>query len=116
MSAEALARLLHVSGVLGSFTCAESGLVLAASMPEQFSPAALEGTAARVANLLATADDSLPECRSVKLAFADHQLWVRRFRTGLLCVLTAEGCDQQMLRVTTRLVLRQLSLGAPAAQ
>ena len=55
MSAEALARLLHVSGVLGSFTCAESGLVLAASMPEQFSPAALEGTAARVANLLATA-------------------------------------------------------------
>ncbi len=105
-----LDRLRHVSGVLGSFTCAATGQLLASNMPERYSTAELESAAARLASMLETVDDSVPDCRSLKLAFSENHLLVRRFRLGLLCVLTSADYDRQMLRVTTRLVLRQLSL------
>ncbi|HTV23662.1 MAG TPA: hypothetical protein VMG12_33460 [Polyangiaceae bacterium] len=108
MNAAPLDPLRHVSGVLGSFTCAETGQVLAADMPERYSIAELESTAARLTNLLQTVDEALPEGRSLKLAFAEHQLWVRRFELGLLCVLTAAEFDRQMLTLTSRLVIRRL--------
>lgn len=110
----ALDPLRHVSGVLGSFTCAETGQVLAADMPERYSLAQLESTAARLMNLLQSVDEALPDGRSVKLAFAEHQLWVRRHELGLLCVLTASEVDRQMLTLTSRLVVRRLleQLGA----
>lgn len=111
MSDAALDPLRHVSGVLGSFTCAETGQVLAADMPARYTAAALESTAARLTNLLQTIEEALPEGRSLKLAFAEHQLWVRRFERGLLCVLTAADFDRQMLTLTSRLVIRRL-LGA----
>ena len=94
--------------MLGSFACATTGQVLAADMPERYSSAELESTAARVTNLLQTLDEALPEGRSLKLAFAEHQLWVRRFELGLLCVLTAAEFDRQMLTLTSRLVIRRL--------
>lgn len=111
MSSAQLDPLRHVSGVLGSFACASTGQVLAADMPEHYSSVELESTAARVTNLLQTLDEALPEGRSLKLAFAEHQLWVRRFELGLLCVLTAAEFDRQMLTLTSRLVIRRL-LGA----
>jgi hypothetical protein len=104
-----LVRLSHVSGVLGSFTCTPSGQLLANHMPERFSLAQLESTAARLTNMFQTVDDAVPDCDSVKLAFADNQLIVRRYPLGLLCIVTAADCDLQMLLVTTRLVLRQLA-------
>lgn len=108
MSAAALDPLRHVSGVLGSFTCADTGQVLAADMPARYTTAELESTAARLSNLFQTIDEALPEGRSLKLAFAEHQLWVRRFELGLLCVLTAADFDRQMLALTSRLVIRRL--------
>jgi len=104
----ALDPLRHVSGVLGSFTCAETGQVLAADMPARYTSAELESTAARLSNLLQTVDEALPEGRSLKLAFAEHQLWVRRFELGLLCVLTAADFDRPMLTLASRLVIRRL--------
>jgi hypothetical protein len=108
VSPEVLDPLRHVSGVLGSFTCAETGQVLAADMPARYTSAELESTAARLSNLLQTVGEGLPEGRSLKLAFAEHQLWVRRFELGLLCVLTAADFDRQMLTLTSRLVIRRL--------
>jgi hypothetical protein len=108
VNGSALDPLRHVSGVLGSFTCAETGQVLVADMPARYTSAELESTAARLSNLLQTVDEALPEGRSVKLAFAEHQLWVRRFELGLLCVLTAADFDRQMLTLTSRLVIRRL--------
>jgi hypothetical protein len=96
----ALARLRQVSGVLGSFTCAETGQLTAADMPERYSAAQLESTAARLTNLLDTVEDAVHECSSVRLAFAEHRLQVRRYRRGLLCV--------QRLRATESLVIDQL--------
>ena len=103
-----LARLRQVSGVVGSFTCAETGQLLAADMPERYSTADLESTAARLTNLLSTVEDSVHECSSVRLAFAQHQIFVRRYRRGLLCVLTLAEPDQQRLRETESLVIDQL--------
>jgi hypothetical protein len=108
VNAAALDPLRHVSGVLGSFTCADTGQVLAADMPERYTFADLESTAARLTNLLQAVDEALPEGRSLKLAFPEHQLWVRRFELGLLCVLTAANFDRQMLTLTSRLVIRRL--------
>ena len=106
-----LDRLRHVSGVLGSFTCGAGGQLLDNHMPERFSLAQLESTAARLTNMFHTVEDAVPECDSIKLAFSDNQLIVRRYPAGLLCVLTSAECDHQMLRVTTRLVVRQLTQG-----
>jgi hypothetical protein len=106
-----LDRLRHISGVLGSFTCAQSGQLLDNHMPERFSLAQLESTAARLTNMFHTVDDTVAECDSIKLAFSDNQLIVRRYPAGLLCVLTSAACDHQMLQVTTRLVVRQLTQG-----
>lgn len=103
-----LARLRQVSGVLGSFTCAETGQLLASDMPEGYSAADLESTAARLTNLMSTVEDSVHECSSVRLAFAEHQIFVRRYRRGLLCVLTLAELDQPMLRETESLVIDQL--------
>jgi hypothetical protein len=108
VNAAALDPLRHVNGVLGSFTCAETGQVLAADMPARYTTADLESAAARLGNLLHAVEEALPEGRSLKLAFAEHQLWVRRFELGLLCVLTAADFDRQMLALTSRLVIRRL--------
>ena len=108
MRASPLARLRLVSGVVGSFTCAETGQLLASDMPERYSAAELESTAARLTTLLSTVEDSVHECSSVRLAFAEHQIFVRRYRRGLLCVLTLAEPDRQMLRETESLVIDQL--------
>lgn len=113
MNAAALDPLRHVSGVLGSFACADTGQVLAADMPERYGLADLESTAARLTNLLQTVDEALPEARGLKLAFIEHQLWVRRFELGLLCVLTASDFDRRMLTLTSRLVIRRLLAREP---
>jgi hypothetical protein len=109
VSSEALDRLRHVSGVLGSFACGTTGQLLVADMPERYTRAELESTAARLSNMFQTVDEAVPECKRLRLAFAEHQLLVRRYASGLLCVLTAAEFDRQMLRITTRLVIRSLS-------
>jgi hypothetical protein len=108
VSSDALDRLRQVSGVLGSFTCGATGQLIASDMPERFARADLESTAARLSNMFQTVDETLHDCKNLRLAFADHQLLVRRYEAGYLCVLTAAECDRQMLRVTTRLVIRRL--------
>lgn len=113
MSPEPLDRLRHVSGVLGSFACAATGQLLASDMPERYCRAELESTAARLINMFQSVDEAVPGCRSLKLAFAENQLLVRRYELGLLCVLTAAEFDRQMLRVTTRLVIRRLASPSP---
>jgi len=104
----ALARLRQVRGVVGSFTCAETGQLLASDMPPRYSLAELESTAARLTNLLGTAEDAVHECTSVRLAFAEHLLFVRRYRRGLLCVLTVAELDHEPLHAAQDLVIDQL--------
>jgi hypothetical protein len=108
VNAAALDPLRHVSGVIGSFTCADTGQLLSADMPEWYTIADLESAAARLSNLLQTVGEALPDGRSLKLAFSQHQLWVRPFERGLLCVLTSSEFDRQMLALTSRLVIRRL--------
>jgi hypothetical protein len=103
-----LGRLREVSGVIGSFTCADSGQLLASDMPERYSLAELESTAARLTNLLGTLEDAVHECSSVRLAFAEHQLLLRRYRRGLLCVLARADYDRRALGVIEGLVIEQL--------
>lgn len=109
MSPEPLDRLRHVSGVLGSFACAATGQLLASDMPERHARAELESTAARLTTLFQSLDEAVPGCRSLKLAFSENQLLVRRYPLGLLCVLTSAEFDRQTLRATTRLVIGRLS-------
>lgn len=103
-----LGELRHVSGVIGSFTCAETGQLLASDMPERYALVELESAAARVTNLLSTVEDAVDECSSVRLAFAEHVLFVRRYRRGLLCVLTLAELDRQALSLAESRVIEQL--------
>lgn len=108
MRAEPLAHLRQVGGVVGSFTCAETGQLLASDMPERYSVAALESTAARVTNLLDTIQDAVDECQSLRLSFAEHLLFVRRYRRGLLCVLTRGALDRPLLQAAEEAVIAEL--------
>lgn len=103
-----LGPLREVSGVIGSFTCTESGQLLASDMPERYSLAELETTAARLTNLLGTVEDAVQECSGVRLAFAEHQLLLRRYRRGLLCVLARADYDRVALSAVEPLVIEQL--------
>lgn len=101
----ALRLLRDVPGVLGSFTCGALGELLSCDMPERFSRAALEATAARLGNLLQSSDEALADARGVSLCFADHQLHARRYPGGLLCVLTEKSPDRERLEHATNGVL-----------
>jgi hypothetical protein len=106
---EPLSPLREVLGVIGSFACNASGEVLQADMPPEYSSAALESTATRLLGMFQTADEGLANCRSVRLAFGEHELMARRFRFGVLCVLTTRAPDRPTLTMTSRLVARHFS-------
>lgn len=109
MSSEPLAGLKRVAGVLGSFVCGPQGQLLLTDMPPEHELEALERTAARLMNLLQTASETLPECRTIRLRFADTELVSVRLRYGLLCVLTTSTPDRELLDVTTQKIARRLA-------
>jgi predicted regulator of Ras-like GTPase activity (Roadblock/LC7/MglB family) len=118
---ELLSTVQHVKGVLGSCVCGLDGRLLASSMPAELAIAELELTAARVANLFESADDSLAQCRCYEVRFEDHFLMVSRHAFGLLCILSGKAPDRALLRVTIRMAARRLEermgpseKGAPA--
>lgn len=106
-----LGRLRRVSGVLGSFTCTETGQLLGADMPERYSRADLESTAARLTNIFQSVEDVAAECSDVRLAFAEHQLLVRRYQRGLLCVLARSDFDRHAFGAATAAVIAELAVG-----
>jgi predicted regulator of Ras-like GTPase activity (Roadblock/LC7/MglB family) len=105
---EFLSCVQHVKGVLGSCVCALDGRLLVSAMPEEIGIAELETTAARVANLFESADESLARCRSYEVRFEDHLLLVSRHEFGLLSILTTAAPDRALLRVTIRMAARRL--------
>ena len=109
MNSEPLVCLKRVAGVLGSFVCGPHGQLLLADMPPEHDLLALERTAARLMNLLQTASETLPECRTIRLRFAETELVSLRLRYGLLCVLTTSTPDRDLLGVTTQMIARRLA-------
>ena len=109
MNSEPLACLKRVAGVLDSFVCGPHEQLLLTDMPEGHELDALERSAARLMNLLQTASETLPDCHSIRLRFAETELVSLRLRYGLLCVLTTSTPDRELLGVTTQMVARRLS-------
>jgi predicted regulator of Ras-like GTPase activity (Roadblock/LC7/MglB family) len=105
---ELLSCVQHVKGVLGSCVCGLDGRLLVSAMPTDVGIGELETTAARVANLFESADESLAQCRSYEVRFEDHLLIVSRHAFGLLCILTTAAPDRALLRVTIRMAARRL--------
>jgi hypothetical protein len=105
---ELLSCVQHVRGVLGSCVCALDGRLLVSAMPDDLGMPELETSAARVANLFESADESLAGCQSFEVRFEDHLLFVSRHAFGLLCVLTTATPDRALLRVTVRMASRRL--------
>jgi hypothetical protein len=103
--ASALGLLRDVPGVLGSFTCGAFGELLSSDMPERFSRTSIETAAGRLGNLCHSSDEALAESRGVSICFADHQLHVRRYPGGLLCVLTDKSPHREQLEQVTNAVL-----------
>jgi hypothetical protein len=104
-----LSSLRLIAGVAGSFACNPLGQLLLLDMPEHYSLPALETAAACVANLFQTAHEALPDCGTIQLAFPSHILHARRFRSGVLGVLTDGQADPRALAVMTRLLGWRLS-------
>jgi hypothetical protein len=78
-------------------------------MPPEIELQALELTSARLANLLQTATETLPNCSSLRLRFEGAELVATRLGGGLLCVLADDELDRKLLSVATRALSRRLS-------
>jgi len=103
-----LQPLRQVTGVMGSFACGTLGQLLLNDMPPQYASPTLESAAACLLNLFQTADEAMSGCRSVKVAFGEHQILARRFRFGVLGILTTRAADARTLLVMTRLIAMRL--------
>ena len=108
MSAELL-ELRAVPGVLGSFTCGALGELLLCDMPERFTRAAIETTAARLGNLFQSADEALSQAHGIALCYSGHQLHARRYPGGLVCVLAELDLDRARLSAVMSGLLARLA-------
>jgi hypothetical protein len=103
--ASPLTLLRDVPGVIGSFTCGAFGELLSSDMPKRFTRKAIETAAGRLGNLCHSSDEALSESQGIAMSFAEHQLHVRRYPGGLLCVLTNRSPDREQLEHVTNGVL-----------
>jgi predicted regulator of Ras-like GTPase activity (Roadblock/LC7/MglB family) len=109
LNSEPLLALRRVSGVLGSFVCGPQGQLLLLDLPAEIELEALERTSARLANLLQTATETLPNCNSLRLRFEGAELVATRLGGGLLCVLADDALDRELLSAATQTLSRRLS-------
>ena len=104
---DALASLKDIDGVYGSFVVDALGGLTLRDLPAVIDNSALREAGPRIARLWgAFPDDDPPEY--VLLEFASHQVFIRKFDAGSLCVFVPPAVNRQALKMATSFVARWL--------
>lgn len=104
---DALSSLKDIDGVYGSFVVDASGGVTLRDLPAVIDNAALREAGPRIARLWgAFPDDDPPEY--VLLEFAAHQVFIRKFELGSLCVFVPPTVNRVALKLAANFVARWL--------
>jgi hypothetical protein len=112
---DALSSLKDIGGVYGSFVVDASGGLTLRDLPAVIDNAALREAGPRIARLWgAFPDDDPPEY--VMLEFSSHQVFIRKFEAGSLCVFVPPNVNRLALKMAASFVARWLDaeLGAAA--
>jgi hypothetical protein len=104
---DALSSLKDIDGVYGSFVVDPTGALTLRDLPAVIDNAALREAGPRIARLWgAFPDDDPPEY--VLLEFASHQVFIRKFDAGSLCVFVPPTVNRLALRMAANFVARWL--------
>lgn len=104
---DALSSLKDIEGVYGSFVVDASGALTLRDLPSVIDNAALREAGPRIARLWgAFPDEDPPEY--VLLEFSSHQVFIRKFAAGSLCVFVPPAVNRQALEMAAGFVARWL--------
>ena len=111
---DALSSLKDIDGVYGSFVVDASGVLTLRDLPAIIDNAALREAGPRIARLWgAFPDDDPPEY--VLLEFSSHQVFIRKFEAGILCVFVPPTVNRLALKMAASFVARWLDAELGAA-
>jgi hypothetical protein len=116
---DALSSLKDIDGVYGSFVVDMTGGLTLRDLPAVIDNAALREAGPRIARLWgAFPDDDPPEY--VLLEFSSHQVFIRKFDAGSLCVFVPPTVNRLALRMAANFVARwldaELSSASPSPE
>lgn len=111
---DALSSLKDIDGVYGSFVVDPAGGLTLRDLPAVIDNASLRDAGPRIARLWgAFPDDDPPQY--VLLEFAAHQVFIRKFELGSLCVFVPPSVNRVALKLAANFVARWLDSELPAA-
>jgi hypothetical protein len=109
---DALSSLKDIDGVYGSFVVDSSGGLTLRDLPAVIDNASLREAGPRIARLWgAFPDDDAPEY--VLLEFSSHQVFIRKFDAGSLCVFVPPTVNRLALKMAASFVARWLDAELP---
>jgi hypothetical protein len=111
---DALSSLKDIEGVYGSFVVDAAGGLALRDLPAVIDNAALREAGPRIARLWgAFPEDDPPEY--VLLEFASHQVFIKKFDSGSLCVFVPPSVNRLALKMAANFVARWLDTQAAPA-
>ena len=111
---DALLSLKDIEGVYGSFVVDASGGLTLRDLPAVIDNAALREAGPRIARLWgAFPEDDPPEY--VLLEFPSHQVFIKKFDAGSLCVFVPPNVNRLALKMAANFVARWLDSQSPPA-
>jgi hypothetical protein len=112
---DALSSLKDIEGVYGSFVVDSSGGLTLRDLPAVIDNAALREAGPRIARLWgAFPEEDPPEY--VLLEFVSHQVFIKKFESGSLCVFVPPNVNRLALKMAANFVGRWLDSRAVPPQ
>jgi predicted regulator of Ras-like GTPase activity (Roadblock/LC7/MglB family) len=106
-SAQTLATLKDLGGIIGSFLIGSGGSVVAQDLPAYYGPAAYE-VGPRVQRLRAALSMAEGDVSLCVLRYGSHKVSLRPIGEGLLAVIAEHDVNLPALRMATNLVAKKL--------
>jgi hypothetical protein len=107
ISSDVLSSLKDIDGVYGSFVVDTTGGLVVRDLPGVIDNGALREAGPRIARLWgAFPEDDPPDY--VLLEFASHQVFIKKFELGSLCIFVPPSVNRPALRMAANFVGRWL--------
>lgn len=107
ISSDVLSSLKDIDGVYGSFVVDTTGGLVVRDLPGVIDNGALREAGPRIARLWgAFPEDDPPDY--VLLEFASHQVFIKKFELGSLCIFVPPSVNRPALRMAANFVSRWL--------
>jgi len=107
ITADVLSSLKDIDGVYGSFVVDATGALILRDLPGVIDNGALREAGPRIARLWGAFPEDDP-ADYVLLEFASHQVFIKKFEAGSLCIFVPPSVNRPALRMAANFVGRWL--------